>query len=192
MPAATNWKDMGVYQVALQRVKSAGGKINDGVNILKKMEDRAIINFDDLIWPMDAGAIIPDRQTLMDSLCEEDINGNTAISLVFVCEDGRARKLFMGSLRKSVVPYKAAGAGFMVDQSQPVCVSDTPFYNEVMNCANEKEVFDLIASKEGQRLFVSDVKTCQTAKMNFADRNNPVPTGLKKASVACFKVEPIA
>lgn len=191
MPAETNWKDMGAYQVALKRVQLAGGTINDGENILKKMEDRAIINFDDLIWPEGASVIIPNRATLLDALCDEEINGNTAFSLLLVCEDGRVRKLFLGSLRKSVVPYKAVGAGFMVDNSEPVCVSDTPFYHEVMACANEKGVFDLLASKEGQRLVVSKVKTCQTARMNFADRSNPVPTGLKKASVACFSVQPV-
>jgi hypothetical protein len=189
MALETKWSN-DAYANAMTRVKAQGAVINNPTAILAEMESRAIVNFDDLLWPLGAGFIVPDRPTLEQALVKNDINGSTAISLMIQCEDGRVRQLFLGSLRKSVVPYKAAGAGFIVDQSQPICVSNTPFYNEVMNCPTEKALFDLICSKEGQRISVSDVKKCQTAKMNFADRNNPVPVGLRTATVPCFSVTP--
>lgn len=190
MALETKWSN-DAYANALTRAKAQGAVVSNPVAILAEMENRAIINFDDMLWPQGAGFIVPDRNTLEQALVKHDITGNTAISLMVQCEDGRVRHLYLGSLRKSVVPYKAAGAGFIVDQSQPICVSDTPFYNEVMNCPTEKALFDLIASKEGQRISVTEVKKCQTAKMNFADRNNPVPVGLKSAVVPCFSVTPV-
>ena len=190
MALETKWSN-DAYANAMTRAKAQGAVINNPTAILAEMESRAVINFDDMLWPQGAGFIVPDRVTLEQALVKHNINGNTAISLLIKCEDGRVRHLFFGSLRKSVVPYKAAGAGFIVDQSQPICVSDTPFYHEVVKCKTEKELFELICSKAGKRISVSEVKKCQTAKMNFADRKNPVPVGLRIATVPCFVVSEV-
>ena len=192
MPAEIKWEGTAAYDVARKRLmaQKSTDKTMTVEQMRKDMAGKANVNFEDLSWPVGTSFTVPGAAVLEKSLFCSSIDGNKAFGITVLCDNGMSKNLYLSSLKKSLVPYKAAGEGFAIDEDKPICQSDTPFYQEVMNCPTENDIFNLIASKKGKKIKVDRVLECQTAKMSFADKDSgPIPVGLKKGKVCCFVVE---
>lgn len=192
MAAEAKWEDVAAYDVARTRLRAqkSTDKTMSVEQMRKEMAGKANVNFEDLSWPVGTSFTVPDTAVLEKSLFCSSVNDNKAFGITVLCDNGMAKNLYLSSLKKSLVPYKATAEGFAIDEDKPICQSDTPFYQEVMNCPTEDAIFNLIASKKGKKIKVDRVLECQTAKMSYANKEDgPVPVGLKKGKVCCFVVE---
>lgn len=190
MPAEIKWEGTAAYDVARNRLRAQKSTVKTmSIEQMRdEMSKKANVNFDDLSWPKGTSFTVPEANVLEKSLFCSSINDNKAFGITVLCDNGSSKNLYFSSLKKSLVPYKVVGDGFAVDDEKQICHSNTPFYQEVMNCATEDDIFKLIVSKKGKKIKVDDVLECQTAKMSFKD-GDAIPVGLKKGKVCCFVVE---
>lgn len=184
--------EMPAFQQARKRLKSGGADVKVNVEAVRAdMRDRSNANFAEVTWPKGVSFIVPDKVQLeSECLFASKINGNTAYGVTVMCNDKIARNLYFGSLRKSVVPYKAAEGGFAVDYSKETIESNTKFHAEVVNCANQEEILNLLESKAGKTISVVDVQSCDTARMRFENGDGgrtAYPIGLRRGTVAFFE-----
>lgn len=162
-----------------------------GVNaILGEMKERLNIDFEAASWPENAAFVVPEtREALENCLFSQTVgeNGNKAFGLtLWDSGTGRERQLYFNTLKRNVVGYKGSPDGGIINTGV-THHSKTGFYNEVMNCGNDAEIFDLICSKAGKTIKVVKVDTVQGAKVSFKN-GKPVTEGLKTFNIPNFDV----
>lgn len=159
-------------QASIKRLQASNAKFGD-LSELKKMPNR---NVEETTWREGDSFIVPSRDVLETTLFVQDIAGsdNKAAGVIIETTAGSVKTLYLSTLRKSAAEY-----GDDVQPTGNIVESDTDFHKEVMSCPTQEDVFNLLASKEGQTVRVVKTVSVKTARYTAGaitgTRNTTVP-----------------